>query len=133
MAELSARPFPSIIRNLVVLVAYWLVALVLVQAGHRLSDGWILPKAGELIAAVLALLIASRLAARVGTYFAAVAIAYSAAGFLIHSIFGIGAAQGAPVHLAVITAAVLGVLLGSTFALPFKRTVADLDSGRVRA
>jgi hypothetical protein len=111
----------SLTRNVLVLVAYWVAGLGLIQAGYALSDSWVAPKSGELIAAVVALVIARRLDARVAMYFAAAAAVYSATGLLIHGLFGIRAAQGAPVHLAVIAAAAMGVLLGS--AVPrFRRT-----------
>jgi hypothetical protein len=110
----------SLGRNVVALVLYWLTGLTLVQIGERLLGGWPASTLGELMALVLGVVLALRLGAKVTAYFLTAMTAYSASLNAIHLYYGIRAAQGAPTHLAVIGAGLIGVMLGALLATHYR-------------
>ena len=106
----------SLGRNVVALVVFWLTARTFVSIGERLLGGWPASTLGELVALLLGVVLALRLRAKVTAYFLTAMTAYSASENAIHLYFGIGAAQGAATHFAVMGAGLIGVILGALLA-----------------
>jgi len=99
--------------NVLAVAAFWVLSFVLVQAGERMMGGWPASEIGQALGCVGGVLLATRLRARAAAYFLMAMVAFSVAELAIHSIFGIGSAQGGPTHLAVMAAGGLGVLFGA--------------------
>jgi len=95
------------------LAIFWIVGFVFVQVGQRSLGGWPAAEFGQLLACVLAVVIALRLCAPVVAFLLAAMAAFSASEVAIHLTYGIRAAQGAPTHFAVMGAGVIGVALGA--------------------
>ena len=100
-------------RNLLAFGAFWILSLTFVQFGERVLGGWPASEAGELLGCVVGVALALRARARVTAYFLAAMAAHSASELMIHSVYGIRAAQGAATHFAVMGAGVVGVALGA--------------------
>lgn len=110
---ISSRSFPIVLmRNVVAVVSCWIIGYCLVQVAQRASQRWEPVQIGQLVASVVGVLIAVRIRAVVAAYFIGATIAVFVSEITIHAVYGIGAAQGAPSHLAVLGAAIGGVLLG---------------------
>ncbi len=98
---------------------YTLVAFA-VQIGERILGGWPSTEYGLVAAAALAILFALKLRARVAAYVIAGLGAYFVAELGVHLVYGLRAAQGAPAHLAVMGAGLLGVCFGALLARAHK-------------
>ena len=100
-------------RHLLAFVIFWILGFAFVQFAQRVLGGWPATEAGQLLACILGVAIALRMRAQVVAYFLAAMAAFSASELAIHSAYGIRAAEGAPTHLAVMGAGMLGVALGA--------------------
>lgn len=100
-------------RYLLALGIFWILGFAFVQFGQRFLGGWPATEAGQLVACILGVAIALRMRARVVAYLIAAIAAFSASELVIHSAYGIRAAQGAATHFAVMGAGVVGVALGA--------------------
>jgi hypothetical protein len=103
----------SISRNLIALALSWLTGFAAVQFGIRVFDGWFASHLGQTLACVIGVFFAVRLAAKFAAFLMAGMLAFSVSELLVHAYYGIRAAQGAPTHLAVMGAGVVGVVLGA--------------------
>ena len=110
-------------RNALALGLFWMFSFALVQSGERLLGGWPASETGQLLGCVGGVLVAIRLRARGALVITAGLSAFSASELLIHLIYGLRAAQGGPTHFAVMGAALLGVILGTTLARPRSHAV----------
>jgi hypothetical protein len=115
----------SLGRNALALGLFWILSFALVQSGERLLGGWPASEAGQLVGCIGGVLAAIRLRARSALVITAGLSAFTASELLIHLIYGLRAAQGGPTHFAVMGAALLGVILGTTLARPRSHAVFD--------
>jgi hypothetical protein len=115
----------SLGRNALALILFWVFSFALVQSGQRLLGGWPASETGQLAGCVGGVLVAIGLRARGALVIAAGLSAFTASELLIHLIYGLRAAQGGPTHFAVMGAALLGVILGTTLARPRSHAVFD--------
>lgn len=92
----------------------WALFGIGIRAGNRLHEP--LQDALGLAGAALGLWIALRLRARLGSIIIAGFVLMIAVEFLFHLIYGYHMVQSGPTHLAILTASLGGVLLG-TFSL----------------
>jgi len=115
----------SLGRNALALGLFWIFSFALVQSGQRLLGGWPASETGQLMGCVGGVLVAIQLRARGALVITAGLSAFSASELLIHLIYGLRAAQGGPTHFAVMGAALLGVVLGTTLARPPSHAVFD--------
>jgi hypothetical protein len=103
------------------LVVFWLLAFAGVQISERWLGGWPATDVGLLLAEGIAAVIAFRLQASIAAYVVLGFAAFTTAELVVHLIYGIRAAQGAPTHFAVMGAGVLGVALGAIVATKIPR------------
>ena len=108
-------------RILVSVAAFWLLSFAGVQIAERWLGGWPATEIGQLVAAAVAAVIAFRFRAAVAAYLVLGFAAFVTAELVVHLIYGIGAAQGAPTHFAVMGAGVIGVALGAIVATMIPR------------
>jgi hypothetical protein len=106
--------------NLVAIAAAWLLMLIVVQVTQRLGARWFVVDACVVLATLVALGLAWRFRAHGAVLLIGAAGVFEVAEFVIHAVYGIRGAQGAPVHFAVMGAAFLGVAVG---ALLLKRVI----------
>ena len=99
-------------RGGLVLALFWLTSFALVQFGQRVSGSWATSYVGLVLGCALGVYFALRLRVRPVAYLLAGQLAFGVAELVIHAVYGIRAAQGAPTHFAVMAAGTLGVLLG---------------------
>ena len=99
-----------------VLAVTWTLGFAFVQFGQRALGGWPASEIGELLACIAGTTLAIALRARLAAYLCAAMVAFSAAELIIHGVYGLRAAQGAPTHFAVMLAAMLAVVSGATLA-----------------
>lgn len=100
-------------NNVVPLAIMWIAGFVLMRIGALAGGSWVGSSLAAITGCVIGMAVALRLRGRVATLLLAGQIAYLVAELAIHARYGIGAAQGAPTHWAVMSAATLGVVLGS--------------------
>lgn len=103
-------------RNLLAIALFLALYKIAARTGGAIGIPEI-ESALEVAAAVLAVWLAFRLAAVVGVAFAGTLAVTLAVEFLYHAIFGYRTVQTGPVHMAVLTASLVGLLLG-VFAAP---------------
>jgi hypothetical protein len=104
--------------NVLALGLFWLLTWAIARVGSYVwHDTAPLISTGHIVAGLVALFLAVRFRATVATVVIAGMDLYLAVEFLFHSIYGYEAVQSGPTHLAVLTAAIAGMLLG-TFAMP---------------
>ena len=106
----------SLGRHGLALALFWLLGFALVQLGEHQLGGGVAPDLGLLLACVVGAGLAARLRAPLALYFLAASAAVVASELAIHLYFGYSAAQGAPTHLAVFGAGILGVAAGAWLA-----------------
>ena len=102
----------ALVRNLIAGAVFLGAGFALVQLAQRVNGDWRLAAIAEGCAAAIGLLVAFRLRAYVCLYLVAGQAVFVVAELVIHSVYGIRAAQGAPTHFAVMLAGTAGVLLG---------------------
>ncbi|HYI09474.1 MAG TPA: hypothetical protein VEK57_10425 [Thermoanaerobaculia bacterium] len=112
----------SMLLNVAAFAAFWIVSFLLIQIAERLLGGWPVTSFAQIAGCAIGVILAIRLEARIMAYFLAGMGAYSISELLIHSVYGIRSAQGAPTHFAVMGAAVLGIMFGAFLAGYFRRT-----------
>lgn len=110
-----------LLLNVVAFVSFWLVSFALIQLAYRFLGGWPATEIAQVVGCTLGVGIALRLKARVTAYFLAGMVAFSVSELVIHSFYGIRAAQGAPTHFAVMGAAVLGIVFGAFLSSHLRR------------
>ena len=106
----------SIVRNLLALAIFWLIALALVQFGERTFGGWVAPWAGLTLACIVGTAIASKMRATVTTLFLAAITLFAASRFVIQPVFGAAAVRGRETHLISIAIAMAVVLVAAAVA-----------------
>jgi hypothetical protein len=99
-------------RSVVLVLAVWFLAFGMVQTGERLG-GWPASEAGQLIAFAIGTLLSVVFRARLVAYLCAAMLAYTTSELVVHAVYGIRAAQGAPTHFAVMGAGMMAVMLGA--------------------
>jgi hypothetical protein len=104
----------SLVRNTCGVLSLALLSFLLIRAGQWVGPGW--ASVGEVVGALLGLLVACLLRARVAAWFGAVMLAVTASEFAVHAVYGMRVVQGAPAHFAVIGSAFIGVVLGVSLA-----------------
>jgi hypothetical protein len=129
MENNSASPWSILGRNLLALALFWILAFTFVQTGQRMLGGWPASEVGKLLACVVGTAIALRTKATVAGFLLAGMTAVTVSELLVHSFYGIRAAQGAPTHLAVLGAGMLGVALG-TWLMRRDRWLSPLNPAR---
>src|SRR4051794_7735047 len=95
----------ALIRNLVPILALFVLTRLFVRVAERVQPETLLPPVAEAIAYLVAGVIALKLRARPASYGLAALIAFSLSELAIHARWGISAAQGAPTHFAVLGSA----------------------------
>jgi hypothetical protein len=113
MGSSVERSFRKGLRNVLAVAIGWLSSLALVQLGERALAGWPAAEIGQTVGFAVGVTVALALNARPMAYLWAAMAAFSASELLVHSRYGIGSAQGAPTHFAVMGAAALAVALGA--------------------
>ena len=98
-------------RNVLAIALFLALFRIAAHTG-RLIDVPEIKSALELAAAILAVWLAFRLSAVGGVVFAGTMAVFLGVESLYHAIFGYLNVQGGPVHLAVMTASLAGLLLG---------------------
>jgi hypothetical protein len=98
------------------LAAFYVLSFLGVQVGERWLGGWPATEIALVLAEGVAAVVALRLRARIAAYVVLGFAAYTASELVVHLIYGIRAAQGAPTHFAVMGAGVIGVALGAIVA-----------------
>ena len=116
-------------RTLASLAAFYALSFVGVQIGERWLGGWPAAEIGLLLAASVAAVIAIRFRAAIAAYVVLGFAAYAASQLVVHLIYGIRAAQGAPTHFAVMGAGLLGVALGAIAATMIPRVQQQTTRG----
>jgi hypothetical protein len=102
----------DLLHSAIILITFWLLAYAAVRGAYAIRAGWPAVELAQLAAGTLALAVSLRRRARLAALLLAGFTAFSAAELAAHSAFSIRAVQGAPAHLTVMMASVLGVLLG---------------------
>ncbi|HEV7427970.1 MAG TPA: hypothetical protein VGQ46_16560 [Thermoanaerobaculia bacterium] len=102
----------AVLKGALVLVVFWISALILVQFGERVAGGWAVSELGEVLACALGVFLALRLHVKPVAYVLAGQLAFTVSELALHSIYGIACVQGGPTHFAVMLAGTLGVALG---------------------
>lgn len=108
-------------RTLASLATFYLLSFVGVQISKRWLGGWPATDVGILLAEGIAAAIAFRFRARIAAYVVLGLSAYTVSTLVVHAIYGVRAAQGAPTHCAVIGAGLIGVTLGAIVATTIPR------------
>jgi hypothetical protein len=102
----------NVFANVVPLAISWSLGFGLIRLGSATKTQWLLLNGAEIISTAAGLAIAHRAGGRVALYLLAGSGAYSAAMFAVHNGVSPRAAQGGPVHMAVMAAAFIGVAAG---------------------
>lgn len=108
-----ARIAIHIVRNVLVLAAFWLISFGLMQIAQRLFTAWQAAEIAQILGCGAGVFLAMRLRAPVAALLLAGQAAFSLSEFAMHSTYSIRAVQGAPTHFAVMIAATLGVVFGA--------------------
>ena len=98
--------------NLAVLAGFWVLSLALVQLARLVSDHWITSTIAVTAAACVAIVVSRRVDARLAQVLLLGVVAWMVAEAAAHTAFGIRSVQGGETHLTVMTASILGALLG---------------------
>jgi len=114
----------NIIRNLIALVAYWLVALAVVQVTERMPHTVTLIDGELLVLAIVAIIAAVRFRAVIAAWVLGAFGAYALSQLAIHAVFGPRAAQGGPAQWATLIAAAAGVAIAATVVRATRRAAA---------
>ena len=101
--------------NAVPLLVWYVVVGGLVQLAARLGLDWLALGGAEVIGGVAALVVARRLHGGIAIYVILALLAYSTPLFIMHTFVGPQMAQGAPTHIAVLSAAIIGVCCGAVY------------------
>jgi hypothetical protein len=104
------RPITGVVRSAIAIALYVVLAVVLSRAAMLLTANLALD-AAHVISAASAFGVALWQRARIATYVMAVVLVAFGAELAVHAYFGIHSVQGAASHLAVLLAAMCGVVL----------------------
>ena len=120
----------TVLLNVVAAALFWGVGFAMMQVAQRVHAGWMVTAVVQVVACAIGVAIAVRLRAHWCLYLAAGQLAFALAELVIHSVYGIRAAQGAPTHFAVMLAGTAGVLLGLLLARRPDRGIEPPVDGR---
>jgi hypothetical protein len=98
--------------NLAVLAGFWVLSFALVQLARLVSDHWISSAIAIAAAAGVGIVVSRRVDARLAQVLLLGVVAWMLAEAAAHVAFGIRSVQGGETHLTVMTASILGALLG---------------------
>jgi hypothetical protein len=113
----------SVVRNVIAAAVFLGAGFALVQLAQRVHGDWRLAAFAEVVASAIGLIVAFRLRAYPCLYLVAGQTVFVLAELVIHSVYGIRAAQGAPTHFAVMLAGTAGVLLGALLSRRLNRGI----------
>lgn len=110
--NLPQPPRATVAANLLVIIGGYLLLVIVIQIGVRLRFDLII-RSAQVLVGLIGVLVAWRLNARAAAYIFLAFLAFSVPLAIIRALFGLTTAQGRETHLAVLSAAVLGVAFGA--------------------